>query len=258
MGPNRAADRAAGAASTAGPLAAAPLRGPDQSADVRIVRSIVRSIPRLLSARCAVVGLLLAGSCLSAGSVGGPALGAPVAAGSQWQWPLQPQPAVVTAFAAPPAPWAAGHRGLDLAGSVGQPVLAVAAGRVSFAGQVAGRGVLVVDHGRLRSTYQPLLPVARRGDVVRAGELVGTLILAGSHCLPSPCLHLGARAGEAYVDPLSLLGGGAVRLLPLLGTGGGSIAEPGPLLTARAAPLALMPPWLMPRSIVEVLTDAQQ
>lgn len=202
--------------------------------------------------------MLLAGSYLSAGAVAAPATGAPVAAGSQWQWPLHPQPAVVAAFAAPPAPWAAGHRGLDLAGSVGQPVLAVAAGRVSFAGQVAGRGVLVVDHGRLRSTYQPLLPVARRGEVVRAGEQLGTLTLAGSHCLPSPCLHLGARVGDAYLDPRSLLGGGVVRLLPLLGTGGDTGVKSAPLPTARAAPLALMPLWLMPRSIVAVLADAQK
>jgi hypothetical protein len=117
--------------------------------------------------------------------------------------------------------------------------------------------VLVVDHGRLRSSYEPLLPVARRGEAVQAGDLLGTLTLVGGHCLPSPCLHLGARAGDSYVDPQPLLGGRAVRLLPLSGSDGDMVAESAPMPTAPAASLALMPPWLMPRALAEVLAEAQ-
>jgi murein DD-endopeptidase MepM/ murein hydrolase activator NlpD len=148
-------------------------------------------------------------------------LASPVAtAGSAtpWDWPLEPVPSVVRGFEPPAAPYGPGHRGVDLSGAVGQAVLAVAAGRVSFAGWVAGRGVIVVDHGRLSSTYQPVSRYVARGDRVRAGQPIGSLELTGSHCLPQPCLHLGARRGETYLDPLSLLPGRPVRLKPLAGT----------------------------------------
>ncbi len=144
-------------------------------------------------------------------AVGGPAT---ARQGPPWSWPLQPRPEVVTPFEAPAGPYGPGHRGVDLAATVGQPVLAVDAGRVSFAGAVAGRGVVVVDHGLLRSTYEPVLRVVARGDRVAAGQVVGTLTLAGGHCLPTACLHLGARIGDRYVDPMDYLGGGPVRLLP--------------------------------------------
>jgi len=135
--------------------------------------------------------------------------------GNAWVWPLQPRPEVVRGFEPPPGPYASGHRGVDLAGRPGQRVVAVAAGVVQFAGLVAGTGVVVVNHGTERSTYQPVSASVSRGDTVAAGEVVGRLELGGSHCWPSACLHLGRVAGETYLDPLALLGGGPVRLLPL-------------------------------------------
>ena len=132
-----------------------------------------------------------------------------------WVWPLQPQPDVLTVFDAPDGPYGPGHRGVDLAGAIGQPVLAVAGGEVSFAGQVAGRGVVVVDHGRLRTTYEPVLPLVRRGDAVAGGQTIGTLGVVGSHCVPAACLHLGVREGDVYLDPLQFLPSGPIRLLPL-------------------------------------------
>jgi murein DD-endopeptidase MepM/ murein hydrolase activator NlpD len=137
---------------------------------------------------------------------------------TRWQWPLEPVPRVVRGYDEPASPYGPGHRGVDLSGAVGQVVLAVAAGRVSFAGPVAGRGVVVVDHGRLSSTYQPVSGYVSRGDRVSAGQPIGSLELTGSHCLPEPCLHLGAKRGETYLDPLSLLPGRPVRLKPLAGT----------------------------------------
>ncbi len=157
-----------------------------------------------------VATLLLAVAVLLGST--GPAAGEP---GPQWLWPLDPPPAVVNPFVAPLDPYGPGHRGVDLAATVGQPVRAVAAGRVSFAGMVAGRGVLVVDHGRLRTTYEPVLPLVREGHRVAAGAVVGTVTLAGGHCLPATCLHLGARDGDRYVDPMRWLGSGRIRLLPL-------------------------------------------
>jgi|RhiMethySRZTD1v2_1073278.scaffolds.fasta_scaffold150947_2 Peptidase family M23 len=137
----------------------------------------------------------------------------------RWIWPLDPQPDVVDTFDPPEDPYGPGHRGIDLSGRIGQPVLAVADGRVRFAGMVAGRGVVVIEHGVERSTYEPVVAAVDVGDPVRAGQVVGRLELVSSHCWPSACLHLGRIADDTYLDPLELLGdadggGGPVRLLP--------------------------------------------
>lgn len=131
-------------------------------------------------------------------------------------WPLRPRPRVVRGFEPPPKPWLSGHRGVDLAGRVGQPVSAVLTGVVTFAGAVAGVGVVVVDHGNLRTTYQPVTATVGRGRLIRAGETIGVLGLAGGHCRPAACLHLGAIVGiDGYRDPLSLFGGARIRLVSL-------------------------------------------
>lgn len=45
-----------------------------------------------------------------------------------------------------------------------------------------------------------------------AGQVVA-LLTEGSHC-PVPCLHWGLLAGEAYLNPLTLLPRPTPRLLP--------------------------------------------
>jgi murein DD-endopeptidase MepM/ murein hydrolase activator NlpD len=130
-------------------------------------------------------------------------------------WPLQPQPEVVHGFDPPTSPYGAGHRGVDLAGTVGQPVLAALPGTITFAGSLAGRGVVVVDHGATRTTYEPVAATVAVGAGVAAGSELGTLELAGSHCFPRACLHWGWIQGKTYLDPLRLVGAGPVRLLPL-------------------------------------------
>jgi hypothetical protein len=86
---------------------------------------------------------------------------------------------------------------------------------VSWAGTLAGRGVVVVDHGATRTTYEPVLTSVEIGTTVAAGDRIGRLSLTGSHCLPVACLHWGWLEGETYLDPLRLVGAGPVRLLPL-------------------------------------------
>jgi murein DD-endopeptidase MepM/ murein hydrolase activator NlpD len=130
-------------------------------------------------------------------------------------WPLRPEPPVVRPFDPPTHAWGPGHRGVDLAGRPGQEVRAALAGRVTFAGTLAGRGVVVVDHGRTRTTYEPVGATVAAGAVVTTGAVLGRLQSAMSHCFPSSCLHWGLLRGETYLDPLSLLGVGPVRLLPL-------------------------------------------
>jgi len=149
-----------------------------------------------------------------------------------WTWPLVPlsgasRPVVVHRFEPPAQRWQAGHRGVDLLGGPGQEVMAAGAGTVSYAGVLFGRPVVAVDHpmpGRdtLRTTYEPVDPVVKAGDAVRSGQVIGHLVdsVAG-HCAPRTCLHWGLVRGSGrggrYLDPLGLVGRGAVRLLPVWG-----------------------------------------
>lgn len=130
-------------------------------------------------------------------------------------WPLAPRPDVVAGFDPPRDPWGAGHRGVDLLGAVGQGVRAALPGRVTWAGMLAGRGVVVVDHGSTRTTYEPVDASVSVGATVGAGDRLGTLAATGSHCPPRACLHWGWIEGDTYLDPLRLVGAGPVRLLPL-------------------------------------------
>ena len=148
----------------------------------------------------------------------GPSAGPEPRAG--WQWPLAPLPRVVRSFDAPETRYGPGHRGIDLAGERGAPVLAVAAGTVTHSGVVAGRGTVTVRHGSgLASTYEPVEERIATGAAVAAGETLGTLGSSG-HCSADSCLHLGARLGEEYLDPLLLLTRARIILLPLLRTAG--------------------------------------
>lgn len=109
--------------------------------------------------------------------------------------------------------YSAGHRGVDIMGDAGTPVRSAAPGRVHFAGVVAGRPSVSVDHGAgLRTTYTPVRPGVKKGDEVRAGDVLGTL--EAGHC-DSACLHWGLTDGEDYFDPTSYLTERRVRLLPM-------------------------------------------
>ena len=122
---------------------------------------------------------------------------------------------VVRAFEAPATRYAAGHRGVDLAAAPGTPIRAAGAGRVTFAGTVAGRGLVVVSHpDGLRTEYEPVRPAVGVGAVVERGALLGGLTGMHGGCRVS-CLHWGVRRGDDYVDPLALTGEvGEFRLKP--------------------------------------------
>ena len=142
----------------------------------------------------------------------------PTAADGSWVWPLDPRPAVVEAFDPPDEEYGAGHRGIDLAGAVGDDVRAVADGTVTYVGRIAGVGVVTIDHGGVESTYQPLDPSIEQGARVEAGEPIGTLSDVDSHCAPDACLHLGRVVAGEYADPLDLLPStSAVRLITPFG-----------------------------------------
>jgi len=151
-------------------------------------------------------------------------------------WPVAGRPAVLRGWEPPAGPYGPGHRGVDLTARPGTAILAAATGRVSFAGRVAGRGVLVIELAGsgappLRTTYEPVRALVEKGDDVVSGRPVGVLEAGPFHCAAG-CLHWGLRRGDAYLDPLSLLPPallrrGPSRLLPVFGVPGpGGAAAP--------------------------------
>jgi murein DD-endopeptidase MepM/ murein hydrolase activator NlpD len=163
-----------------------------------------RPLPRVLI-------LFLLGSLLLALAV---APSTRAVAGTTWVWPLDPQPVVLAGFDPPDDRWGSGHRGVDLAGYAGQSVRSAGDGVVSFAGMLGGRGVVAVTHGALRTTYLPVDADVSVGQRVEAGDVIGTLGVVGGHCLPRICLHWGLLRGSTYLNPLTLVGAGPIRLLP--------------------------------------------
>ncbi len=144
-----------------------------------------------------------------------PAPEAGAAPGGRFDWPLQPRPPVLRRFDKPPQDWLPGHRGVDLGGARGQPVLAAGDGVVVFAGEVGGKPVVSLDHpGGLRTTYEPVRASVPVGRKVLRGEPVGSLDLGHAGCT-TPCLHWGARRGREYLDPLGLIRPGPLRLKPV-------------------------------------------
>lgn len=127
---------------------------------------------------------------------------------------------VIDPFRAPASPYGPGNRGIDYATVPGTVVRAVAPGTVTFAGSVAGRRYVTVEHADgLRSSYGDLASISVvEGQVVAAGAEVGRT---------GETLHLGIRRGDEYLDPQALFAAAApeVRLIPVSDfgarTGGG-------------------------------------
>lgn len=147
-------------------------------------------------------------------AVGSSAPASGLTAERRWRSPVSPLK-VERPFDPPAQDWLPGHRGVDLAAHVGQEVRAAGGGRVTFAAELAGRGVVVVDHGAVRTTYQPVEATVAVGERVRTGEPIGVIALGSGHCESGGCLHLGLRRGETYLNPLLILVGGIALLRPL-------------------------------------------
>ncbi len=122
-----------------------------------------------------------------------------------------------------------GHRGIDLDGITGEPVRAIASGRVSFAGvDIRGKGsrpltpdqatalerkamgpgglFVKINHGDgFGSIYMHLDSLSvTSGDEVKAGQIIGTLGRTGTE-ESGPHLHLEIRQGTGRVDPAVVL-----------------------------------------------------
>ena len=131
-------------------------------------------------------------------------------AAAAWTWPVGGS--VLRPYSLGADAYAAGqHRGVDVLGSDGEPVLAPATGVVSFSGTVPthGRTVTIQTADGLAVSLTHLGQVAAaRGDSVAEGTLIGVVGTSGEPEWPSPYVHLGIRVGagaDAYVDPMTLL-----------------------------------------------------
>jgi murein DD-endopeptidase MepM/ murein hydrolase activator NlpD len=145
-----------------------------------------------------------------------PATAPPGSPSERFLLPVPPPPQVLTPFRPPATKYGTGHRGVDLAAPAGTPVRAADTGTVVYAGMLAGRGVVSIQHpGGLRTTYEPVTASVAPGDHVQAGQVIGTLDAGHPSCAPADCLHWGARLPDgSYLDPMSLLRPWRVRLLP--------------------------------------------
>lgn len=142
---------------------------------------------------------------------------------SQWIAPVTPL-RVTRDFAPPAQRWHAGHRGVDVAATPEQRVVAPVDGRVVYAGTIAGRGVVSIEHRATpagpawRSSVEPVDALVRLGNTVCGGQVVATVSApsadrSAGHCAAG-CLHWGVRRDGEYVDPVRMLTP-SVRLLPL-------------------------------------------
>lgn len=98
------------------------------------------------------------------------------------------------------------HAGVDVAAPSGTPVVAAAAGTVTFAGERGGYGLLVVvDHGGgLETRYAHASAVeVRAGQQVEPGQLVARVGATGT--ATGPHLHVEVRLGGVPRDPLGVL-----------------------------------------------------
>jgi len=124
----------------------------------------------------------------------------PPAAPGSWQWPSAGK--MFLGFTTGQQP----HKGIDIAGAIGDPVLAAKNGTVVYAGDgVRGYGnLLIIKHDALfLSAYahnSKLL--VKEGDTVRGGQQIAEL---GDSATDRPKLHFEVRKQGNPIDPLQVL-----------------------------------------------------
>jgi len=162
-----------------------------------------------------------------------------------WIWPVEG--AVLRPFSLGPDAYAAGqHRGVDIGAVVETPVLAPAAGTVSFVGSIPGGGRAVTiqtPDGYAVTLLQLGSTSVVRGSVVAEGAVVGVVGESADAVTSAPHVHLGVRVAsdpDGYLDPLGLLparGPEPVPAPPALVPE--QVIVPAPPVVASEAPVAV-------------------
>src|SRR6476469_85636 len=128
-----------------------------------------------------------------------------------WTWPVQ-GPVLETFSFDPAHPYAAGQRrGIAIGADSGTPVVAPAAGTVTFAGSVPASGktvtILTADGLAVTLTHLGSIAVVRDAAIAE-GSVAGAVGPSGTAELTVPYVHLGIREAsndQGYLDPLSFL-----------------------------------------------------
>jgi murein DD-endopeptidase MepM/ murein hydrolase activator NlpD len=126
--------------------------------------------------------------------------------------PLRGDPEVTSPFGARIDPFfgrPAMHTGIDLAEDAGTDVYPTAPGKVTFAGEASGYGLMVeVDHGSgLTTRYAHMSEIITAvGAQVRPGEVIGHVGSTGR--ATGPHLHYETRIDGEPVDPARFLAAG--------------------------------------------------
>lgn len=121
-------------------------------------------------------------------------------------WPCPSSKSITSYFGnrvAPKAGASTDHKGIDIGASMGESVIAAAAGKVTIVAYSGARGYyIVVDHGNGYATlYQHLSRQdVRTGDMVKAGQQIGAVGETGISTAPH--LHFEVHVNGTPVDPL--------------------------------------------------------
>ena len=94
------------------------------------------------------------------------------------------------------------HNGIDIAGSAGTSVIAIASGIVTFSGEKSGYGKMVeINHGGgvvTRYAHHRRLSVAT-GELVKNGQKIGEMGSSGRST--GPHVHYEIYKNERSIDP---------------------------------------------------------
>ena len=117
-----------------------------------------------------------------------------------WHWPSNGK--MIQGFSAAYG----GNKGIDIAGKVGDPVRATAAGRIVYCGTgLRGYGLLIIikHNDRYVSAYAHNdKALVKEGQQVKTGQIIADM---GDTSAPRVMLHFEIRKAGKPVDPLSLL-----------------------------------------------------
>ena len=139
---------------------------------------------------------------------------------SGWQLPFVTPHRLVRQYLQPTSDYSAGHRGVDYAITLDEPLAAPANGVISVAKHLVDRSLIVISHaGGFVTELEPACAELSVGTGVLKGETIGSACVPDpsykSHCTPGACLHLSLRLNGKYLSPLALIGGlNPSRLLP--------------------------------------------
>jgi lipoprotein NlpD len=127
----------------------------------------------------------------------------PVATGIDWGWPANGK--LLANFSDSNAGAQGLNRGVDIAGNVGEPVLAAAPGKVIFVGVYPKHGNLVVllhAEGYSSVYAHNSRVLVKEGQMVKRGQRIADL---GNSDADQPKLHFEVRQQGKPVDPLKFL-----------------------------------------------------